>query len=569
MKSINRKSLLISLIFVLFLGSFMYASFGDWTDNFSQYPVGTTTSPLTFGANGNTWTFSQTGCSTGFDIVAGGRIYSDNTLSLGNMTGCTPSGSSATMTASFTSTSTTQNITVYYELSTGSVQNITACVVSNCGTGTSWTKLSLLASHSSGSNFNVALSCQTTQTHAKGYCYFTEFSITGANLNGVTANFQLEDWTNKPTAYNLVGYTGTTSSVAINYTGNNAAKTFPNIQTSALSLPFSAANTSLITFFFADHVCGYGPCFRTLIPTSGSMIMYMDNISAEVPYLITFQDVTAFFKPGAIVRIMIGTYVISSGYLDSSYSYPVDLVPGSYTFQVAQGSTTFSEIINLGANLSPTVQNSANPQGGIQSGSIADLTYSAYWACNLTSGEIVANYKDSSTLTNPLNVILYNNTAGGSTIVYNDTITGPIGSSQYTFSPVVPSEGSYTVAFQPTYSGTKAFYGPIQLTPSNPSCPSTHPSIIPSLPTFPVAIFGLSTVIGGTNGWNELFALVMIILTVAVFGARSAALGFVIVSFETMFWFLALFIPLTYIFLYVMMFTSMIGFLVYRRRRFV
>jgi hypothetical protein len=565
----------------------------SYFDGFEQYPSGTECfaypNGCTLPTNNLGWNFAQlsTGCSTNlFGFILGSStgfpVYAGNQAAQVEYPSSCHSGDYGVLYLNVTAISNTVVFSAYHEeanttatYSCINIQRMGTILATSCNPGfkssSSWALATANFGATVGAQYLVILDCYiavTISSSGGAYCSYDNALVQGAVLTNKPINFKMVDYVSKPNLYNIQGYDSIATSININYTQNKPSLSFANVSTSDLNLPFKSSNTSLITVYLNNHYCGGSTCYRTLIPTSAANnTMYLDNPAFWNAYQITLQDVTATFLPGSIVEIQSGGYNISTGYLDSAYTYSVDLTPGPYTFIVKYGSASFAELINFGANSQVTVQNSANPTSGINPGAISTVTYSTYWACN-SNTQIIANYKDTSSSTNPLNIILYNTTSAGTFLITNTTINGPLGTAQTTFN-VKANNGTYTVAFQPTLSTGKQFYGPIQLTPTNPSCPSTFPGLIPNLPNFPVSIFGLNALIPGGNAYTEIIGLVLIIFTIAVFGARQAQIGFIVVSFEALFLFLALFIPGVWILLYAFVLASFIGYLVSRRRRFV
>jgi hypothetical protein len=567
------KLLHIFLVLLLFSGAaFSLTAFADYQDGFEQYPTGSS-SPLIIPPNNQGWVFSNGGCGALLNYVVnqynGLQPYQGNAMDA--MYSLSPCTSLGTLSINLIATSST--VSIAFEGRENSSMLALKLIFygvtwAYSTTANSWVKLSATVGAQKGSLYSLQLGCQFPQgSGSEGACFFDSVNVTGAALWNYPTDFQMVDWIGKPTLYNLVGYGGTSSTVSVNYTGSGSF-TAGNLTAPDLCLPIIVGGSGcqsapsapkLVTVWVGSRY------FRTIIPkATGNTTMYLDPPSQVLPYQITLEDPTGTFLPGSTIEIQSQGLNITTGYLDGQYSFATWLVPGTYTVTVVMGLSRFSSLLNLGSNPNIVVQYS-QPPGGISPGAISSVSYSAYWACS--NNAVIGNYADSSSGTSSLNMILYNQTSSGLKVLYNQSFSGPIGTVQASFGNIVPALGTYEVAFQPVLSLGKQYFGPIQLTPTNPSCPGSFPSIIPSLPNFPIAIFGLNQLLPNANAYSEIIALVIIVLTIAVFGARFAPLGFIVVGFEVMWFFLALFIPSSWTLVYLFVVTSVIGFLKFKQRR--
>jgi hypothetical protein len=162
---------------------------------------------------------------------------------------------------------------------------------------------------------------------------------------------------------------------------------------------------------------------------------------------------------------------------------------------------------------------------------------------------------------------LYNQTSSGTTLLYNTTFSGAIGTVSASFAHINRTEGTYEVFIFPLLSTGRTVIGPVAMTPTNPSCPGSAPAIIPQSMNFPIGVFGLNQFTVNPNAWSYIIGVIMLLMTASIFGARQAAVGYIVLSLSTAFFVFAIGLPLSYTLVYVFIITSLTSFLVYRRRK--
>ena len=420
-----------------------------------------------------------------------------------------------------------------------------------------------------GSRVNVTISL-TLRTGSFGANFVTtaldNLEIIGANQIVNSATVNLLD-SQSLLQFNIAAYPG--SSFVITYatstgctgsftqTASNQC-TLNNLQTSYIVV--SLVGATLLTV----HVGGIYT--RTLIPLSATHVNFLlDNASRVYPYIMTVTDLGQVYGSGSTITIYSGTSIITSGFLDQSASFSAPMIAGPYNYLLQQGSSQSTGNLSLGtSNFAISIQ-ITKFEAISNSGPTSTISFGAYWNCSFNA--IIGNYEDTSLYTSSVWIQLFNQTSSGTVLLYNSTFSGSIGSASASFAHINKTEGTYLVFFFPLLSTGRSVIGPVAITPTNPSCPGSSPSIIPQTPNFPISVFGLNQFTVNPNAWAYIIGVVMLILTASVFGARQSAIGYIVLSLSTAFFVFAIGLPLSYTLVYVFIITSMTSFLVYRRRK--
>lgn len=350
----------------------------------------------------------------------------------------------------------------------------------------------------------------------------------------------------------------------------------------------SMASTTLATVVVGSK----GTCSayaRSIIPSPAASenIVYLDNPCFLLGYQIAVSDTTGNFPAGSQVYIQTGNSatarVISSGYLDSQNSFAVSLQAGTtYTLRIVSGSHTYSTFFTPSTTqttISVTIQGVAYSQ---PAGAIQNIQLGQGWGCYRSSSSSIAGFfVDQGTSTSWIYFTLGKINATGYYAVssINDS-SGPYGSAQANFTSVATTyKGqsitaqyvmSYTAktSYATTPTGTVT-YGPLSVVTGIPKCQNNFPSYLIASWNAPASVFGLNQVIPGAGGqaWGEMIALTIMTLTATTIGARMASFGYIILAAESVgFWLFGL-LPLSYTLVAAFMFSSVIGFLVFRSRR--
>jgi hypothetical protein len=335
--------------------------------------------------------------------------------------------------------------------------------------------------------------------------------------------------------------------------------TLNNLYTSYINVSLTGA--TLLTVHVANVYA------RTLIPTSTVHVdMFLDNASRVIPYTMTVTDLGQIFGAGSRIEIFNNNSTTTSGTLDQAASFSAPLVPGSYVVLLITSGHQFETNLSLGTVITQIQIQITKFVTSSNSGPTATISFSVFWGC--TPDSLTTEYSDTSNLTSNLLILIYNQTNAGQFLIYNQSVAGPLGSIQNNFAGIFPSNGTYLIFFQPTISTGRATIGPVQISPNNPGCPSSFPSILPrGAPVIPASLFGMNQFINNPGIWNWIIGLTFMIMAAAIFGARHASIGYIVTSMALLFFFLGFGFPLSYTIIYAFVITSLTSFLVYRRRR--
>lgn len=554
------------------------AASASFSENFDSYP-NTTVSPRT---PGNPWTQTATNstCFSGSQVfsygLAAGAFSPPNVYQFFGSAdpACFTASENVKLTANLNMTGPTISF-LFHIQSLGMSNNSYHFTVGVCGqtftlvtlghTTNYWQNFTGSVAATSSCPFFFELSSVMGGTTDSINAQVDSLILTGANVEISPFNIQLLD-THTRLPFPISSYPG--SKIIMNYTQTTSCAS-PLVQLSSKSCAdinlytsYSEMPLSHVSLMTVEVGNSY---YRTLIPYNLTLTtVYLDDPTTVTSYQITVTDLSSTFVSGSTVTISQGGSIITSGYLDSTSGFALALNPGAYTFHLQSGAFSYVTTINFGSVQAIPVQITKFTTSS-NLGGIANTDYSANWGCDTAS--IVGFYTDSSSSTTKVVYDLYNQSNSGTYLVSTVTDTGTIGASEVTFTGVNSSQGTYLILFIVTDSTGIHNVGPRYATPGNPSCPDAFPSIIPNLPNFPIVVFGLDQILPNANGWSEVLGFTLLVLTAGIFGARYGTIGFIVLAFEAMWLFLALFIPSNYTLLYLFIAMAVIGFMIMRKRR--
>jgi hypothetical protein len=599
--------------------------FADYGDNFDTYTTGTQNpGPWTFSATSadcysnsavdnigsfalsapNTYTIAYDHGAAGCSDPASGYVYFEFTAIANSVTATMNFGFLQVSSGSLTSASTVQVLVCPVgNLPPGGCIGGNYMDISGIPSTDTYVPLIATAPVTTGQQYWLVVWNDQFDTGLTYTYQMDNFYMSGGNVYISPSDINLYQ-TSTEEPFNVtadpgtsvqVQYSGPVSCTVSGLTGGGPMVQYaPNVcqvndvYTSYLEFP-SITSATLITV-----TVGANSYARTVIPSTnvcGSPIsvcyVAIDPANIVVPYVLVVSDVSQVFVAGAEVNITTPAtggsnphgYVITSGYLDAQDSFSAPLPIGVYTLTLTDGTHLFSESLHLGTVCSTQVASGCGIQilittatvqayGGVQS----QVSYGAYYNCGSPYVTLYGSYDDVSTSTSTVDFYLYVTTPTTSYSQTSGPLTGPYGSAVYGFTiSSYPSNANYELKIVAVTGEGTFTYGPFFPASKNPSCPNQNPT--PSgffnLPTFATAVFGLDAIPGlnNANAYSEIIALFVIILVAANFSARYGAFGLLATAFTAMWFFLALFLPFGYTFYYAILSVSVVGFLVYRRRR--
>lgn len=415
--------------------------------------------------------------------------------------------------------------------------------------------------------------------------------ITGANL--FLVDYASQQW------FDISSFPG--SSLRINYASAFNCASFNMIQASStvctvggsagipLNLPDLLVGLSGATLITVN-VGGPIPYTRTIIPppnlrdptTPSTVSMYLDvpTLGSIFSYTLSIEDLTQKFIAGSTeVFISQGGLVITSGLLDTQSHFGMTMQPGLYTITLLTATNSFSSSLTLTASdNSPTLLISSSTVA-VPVGPLQQFQYSLGWDCDLMGA--TSSFTDTLGTMSTLWSSLYRSNASGTVIIYTNRqsmspvpgtpITGIYDFRNSTISQFnIQNASQYSVGFNATLStGSTLRFGPFGIYGGVSSCPSIMPNQTggSSGLDIPPAVLGLSQIFTAANAYEELLALMVIIFTAAIFGARMAHIGMLVVGMEMGLFYLMTWLPIAAGFVSVVLFIGSIGILVNRARR--
>jgi hypothetical protein len=342
-----------------------------------------------------------------------------------------------------------------------------------------------------------------------------------------------------------------------------------NLQTSIINVP-QLGLSDLITLQLGAtatstaRVVQMIPCLDPLnnVTAASTRTCNRQNIflipsARTVAYTLIVTDLTNHYTPHSKIFVYLGSTLMASGYIDAAYSFVVPLVPGlSYSALLVSPNNSAQTTVAI----NPT-ETSAVITIPIQSFTITNsdtsgqLSWAAGWDCQHT--EILAVFTDSGMATSHVvfKLLIQNATYPQSAVIQTQSFTGVFGTAGVaTFTGVSVSNSLfYTVNIYYTrvtavggisVNSTVPIIGLATLGVVSGGCNSASSGLFPTQFVFPTMILGLDQLWPSTpNQWLYILSSFFIIMVAAIFGARSASLGAVVVAFMTFFFMLAGWLP--------------------------
>jgi hypothetical protein len=578
----TRRSLGYIFLLALFLSApllFLFAG-ADYFDGFETYnQTGLQTSEsLVISPNNQGWKFQGYGCSLGPGYTQGAVTasvtWNGNTIfaAPGNgtqffemsMPGNCGMFSTLGISLIATSSAPTVSAVIFTTNNTGSGGTIDLCFVGSVGPSgglcvdpyATWQKFTASYSATPGQLMGVTFECFPNHPYGnnQNFCLVDTVKVTGAILVNYPTNLQLQDWANKPNLFDIYGLGGlpsANSKVSLSYTSAQP-KTFSNITSPTLNLPYSQTNTSLITVSVGNYYS------RTIIPCTSvncqgnsarwhNTTMYLDPPYAVNSYLFQFQDLTGKIVAGDVITIGIGGLNITTGYLDASRAFQTWLRTDTYSVQV-RNVTNGAILFNSQLAVSPQ-----NP--GTQTLIQVEVSNATSTPINTDQSQVSVGIN----LINPTTVQVSFNDGSGATTMVNATlflqnITGNFNlgtlcasTSAHGSCVVVSSIGNVVLGsfILPNMNVTSGLY--IMFTFINPTLggivviggyPVIGGSILPHEGTTNNCIFGACYVLTASfNSTNDVIldfiSIAILIFIACVFSARNASFGALLLSIIT------------------------------------
>lgn len=386
--------------------------------------------------------------------------------------------------------------------------------------------------------------------------------IKGANPILKPHDLELID-TNSRQWFNVSDYSGSHMNILYNSATNCAA--YGLVQAAGntcsindMTIPDAYVNLSGVRLYTV-YIGGTEAYVRTFLPNPGAtstcspcQFLYMDLPSEVVPYVIAVNDLTASFPANSTQVFLLqnvlsnnanlysttAATIVTSGYLDAQSQFPMTVQPGSYTLILQNGDNTFKEALNVPSTsetLPVLVQSSTNV---VQLGPLSQYSASLGWLCNL--GGITASYGDNQDATTKVWITLQQINGSGTTPLYTSVNTGTYGNATFAFTNAsisphlihVSEASEYDVQFNATTPTGTIPFGSYAVTFGNSHCPGIFPSPLPNALVIPTAVLGLSQLFKSPMAWETLIATVVVTMTAAMFGARLAHIGLLVIGAE-------------------------------------
>jgi hypothetical protein len=541
---VKLRLLIVAAILLLFVAPVVMA---DYPDNFDYYTPTTTFIP----PNPSPWSFTYTPANS--NCFFGEVVQTQSAKSLPNVYeiqksgSCYSQSSTATLSIAINVSSPFVYLSWVQSIQSGGVPSTGVATLSINANGSSAQTYDLHSLTSVWSSAQTAFSLLVGKVYTlsfvisdSGYTtsYAYSFAIDNVVIKGANAiinphDFVMYDYSTHQ-LFNISDYAG--SYIAITYP-DSPQVVYP-AGGAPLNIPEAELNfggASLVTVWVSTSY------YRTLlVPSSvqyGSKVlkMFLSNPHFTVAYEIQVLDLSGYFNSTSTQVILSqGNVNISSGYLDSSFNYPVWLVPGTYnvTLYNPVSDAIYHTNINTGQVAATITVSVPNLILATKCSSLicSVNNHKVIWSADLKS--IDWSYSDASgTTTKLVTELLYTN-ASGTFVLQSQTDTNSPG-----YGSVSGSFSCYSDACNTTLAtqlsvewlvtneaGVNIPLGPV------PVVISQLPGGTPSFGSFG----GLDFLLPGISVLSIL-ALVIIIVTSGIFVIETAPLGFVVAAGELVF----------------------------------
>lgn len=366
----------------------------------------------------------------------------------------------------------------------------------------------------------------------------------------------------------------------------------PNTQLNVPDINVGLSGATLVTV----DVGGSVPYTRTLIPapnfltgtTPARQLLYLNKpVQGNFfGYVLTVDDFTTHFPTSTTeVFILQGNAVLTSGYLDPQGQFAFTLPPGQYTVTLENTPYSFTQALSLSSVSAAPKLIIETASQSIPIGPLQQFSYSVGWDCDTLGA--TASFTDSLGATTALWSTLYRSNSSGTFAIFTNkqTLSPTLGTpitATYDFrnSSIsqfkIANASEWLVGFNATlgsgstnYPGTTTRFGPFAIASGVAGCPSVGPPQAGASSSFniPAAVLGLSQVMSAPNAFEEILAAGVVMLTAAMFGARLAHVGMLVIGGELWLFGVMTWLPLASIFVGTVMFIGTAGTLVNRARR--
>ncbi len=558
-----KKSALVLLI-VLALSSFVpllpvkaigaWPSPTDFGSNFDNFAAGT--------VNPFPWTYTNGATSGSYGNVTNAASRSaPNSYQV--YVPVTTSSPPPYFSAIFNATRPTANVTIYVSInghpSSGTFKTClkiasTAQTSSICeipAAASTWYKISQVAAVTAGSTVTVSMNVSTSSASSPITWYFDDFSIIGAaaytnSQGGPAYNFELYNSSSacgtSACWFDPSGYTGSTLTVC--YTsptcsgGSNVSTTWANAPTNGLSVAAAKltniGSASLISVWIGSVY------ERTLIPDgSNNLAMYIDNPSAVLAYSVSVigpaGNSTANFPAGSDIFIQQGGHNITSGYLGSAQNFLAYLVPGVYTVVLVDGTSKNTQTVSFpdvtGSTVTVNVFGAPITYG---SGIVTTQAFGVVWA-STAYDSLSLTYQDTGGTTTQVGIVIDKTNSSGTYAVYKSYTTESPTKSPILFTIGMPVSSpnlsrNYSTQMSVTVYATSTFGTNQTIGTQGIPVALCSSCFFPSV-NLPTDVLQLSTIFTFLT-WQNLLALLLVVVTAGSFGFVSAKFGFLVLGAE-------------------------------------
>jgi hypothetical protein len=554
---IKIKVLLVLISLLLFI---VPPTFADYADNFDQYPAGLQNPWST----GNPWTFTPSaGCTWGSSQVLATPLNNVDALSPPNVYGIAfPSGCAGTLYHSDLSelvNATSPSVTFTFHMNVDEAAGTFSTDLVElfmCGTqqfltinGTyagfdlillsgvkHWTTVSASVPMTPGVACAGGIDIRTVASAGDSGAFRVDIDNTyvkGAQAVFANADFFMLTPNNAINGhglwFNVSNFADT--KIVVNYSGTTPAFILNNVTAPDVYIPLVGAK--LVTVYLGTYNVGSTieqGYRRAIVPTSTThQIMYLNNPIEQTVITYTFQvqDFSGEFPAGSEIEIILGTEVMSSGYLDSNHQFTTGLLPGDYSVKLVSGSNTFDSLISLSPNNPSVIVTVPSVTINFPNNQQTAISCLGFWT---SSTQIEIFYRDATNTTTSITLTLLMLNFTGTVIVHTMTFSpGPYGNLTQVLS------GSYvnlnnTASYRVTCTATDTF-GSGVVYPSVYGQPVSGGSASTVLPSFP-DVLHLGTVFPGMNQpTTQVGGLGMITAIAATFGEFTGPIGAVVVAF--------------------------------------
>jgi hypothetical protein len=251
-------------------------------------------------------------------------------------------------------------------------------------------------------------------------------------------------------------------------------------------------------------------------------------------YTVQVVDTTGQWGvAGTQVYIYLGQRLITSGLIDTQGQFAAPL-QGGYTYTVillnaanAQYQTTVTASLTSSTiNIPISVSTYGTATTTINPGLVG------VFSCDGT--HVTVTYLDPLGKTNSVTMRLYNNAAGNPNVLLSSQTFSIAGQTSKSITVTVGQSASanyYVTANATRSDGTFPQLGPFAVSGRASGCPGVGPAGI-ATPNIPNQVLGLDAILPNGNAWLNLVSLFILFMTAALFGARAASLGAILVALE-------------------------------------